>query len=412
MRKSIIIIVISLFLSPIFVFAQTYDLSDCDAGTISCECIPETTIDSEKIEELDDCDDQCTGAIVINDEITGYSLQCEIDGVITTLDQGSISTVKEALKESYYSDPELSVEIPGLEFTPAIVNGQVAESNYIGEYIQAVYNWLIPAAALLAVVMMMIAGLQWMLARGDSGKIGNAKTRLRNAVVGMVLLLTAYSITYIVDPELLTYDSLKLAYIDPVAYVNESIDFPDSTASSGGDPNIDTDSIPGDMVCGTEYSLYDTAISSVGDVTYRMGGKSSGQQSFPQDDKTCENGPCKDYCPTGQLCLDCSGYANFIRTCAGLPAAGESGGTAGIFDSNSEAITDWDGGTKVNGIELEIGDMVGRPNNHVLIYIGNGKFADSHGSGRAPGEGIGIFDASYPLKTLWANETRYIRRRN
>ncbi|RMD52411.1 hypothetical protein D6827_00025, partial [Candidatus Parcubacteria bacterium] len=161
----------------------------------------------------------------------------------------------------------------------------------------------------------------------------------------------------------------------------------------------------------------DIAYSSVGNVTYRFGGKAQNQQSFPVDTYQCEKGPCKDYCPEGQICLDCSGFANFVRTCAGLPPAGESYGTAGIFDSHAEAIETWsaNGNTvTINGRELEPGDMVGRPKNHVIIYIGNGKFADSHGGsgGRKAGNAIGIFDAKYPLETLWEGKTRYVRWRN
>lgn len=405
------ILSLAILICPIFAFAA--ELSECDAGTIDCWCDPAPYVDSKKITTSDDCYNECvTLAAAGDDEITGYSLECKIGGVVTTIDQDILGSIEEAAKEVYYEDPTLSVEIPGLTFTPAYGDNGVVVTNYLGEYIQAVYNWLIPAASLLAVVMMMIGGLQWMLARGDSGKISNAKTKLKNATTGLVLLLGAYSITYIIEPGLLTYDSLRISAIDAVEYVNASQDLADPYAiSHGGDAEIDINSIPGDMVCDTSYSLKDIAYSAVGDVSYRYGGK-GGPPPYTADTHQCEDGPCKDYCPTGTICLDCSGFANYIRTCAGLPAAGESGGTTEIFNSSSEKISNWDGSTSINGKELVAGDMIGRPGNHVLIYIGDGEVADSHGSGRAKGQAIGIYSLDFPLKELWAGEDVYIRRRN
>lgn len=390
-------------------------ISDCDTDTIECTCPNSTeTYDSlDTIDDTDDCQDTCTYYATEDDAITGFNLECKISGTVTTVGQGTLDEIGSATEEIGFENPQLSVEIPGLEFTPAFDSGgNTVVSNYLGEYIQAVYNWLIPAASLLAVVMLMIAGLQWTLARGDSGKISKAKDRMRNATVGLVLLLGAYSIAYFVDPNLLTFESLEITVIDPVEYVNESPDLPDSVAAaSGGDPSIDVNSIPGDMICDSSASLKDIAYSSVGDVSYRYGGK-GGPPPYPSDTKTCEEGPCKDYCPTGTICLDCSGYVNFIRTCAGLPAAGESGGTSEIFNSSAEVISGWDGSNSINGKELMPGDMIGRPGNHVLIYIGDGEVADSHGSGRAAGQAIGIYKLSFPMNDLWEGETVYLRRRN
>ncbi|MBT4857157.1 peptidoglycan DD-metalloendopeptidase family protein [Candidatus Uhrbacteria bacterium] len=106
----------------------------------------------------------------------------------------------------YYEDPQLGVEIPGLEFSGAYQDDDTFVSNYLGEYVAAVYAWLIPTASLLVVLVIMVGGLQWMLARGDSGRIGKAKERIKNAVTGLILLMGAYTFTYIVDPSLSSFD--------------------------------------------------------------------------------------------------------------------------------------------------------------------------------------------------------------
>ncbi|PIX62460.1 hypothetical protein CO057_01855 [Candidatus Uhrbacteria bacterium CG_4_9_14_0_2_um_filter_41_50] len=275
MKTSRIISILSLtiILSPVFAFAA--ELSDCDAETIDCSCDPYPQIDSSKITVIDDCYDQCSAeAAAGNDDISGYTLQCEIAGVLTTIDQDIVGSVGAAFDDSYYASPELSVEIPGLSFTPAYKEGGSVNTNYLGEYIQAVYSWLIPAASLLAVVMMMIGGLQWMLARGDSGKIGNAKTKLKNATTGLVLLLAAYSITYVVDPNLLTYDSLSVSYIEAewVSTENTSYDVTDPDLDLSDPPSTESD-VPSVGTNGvtyytqrgnnTSYSC-DTTVSSSG----------------------------------------------------------------------------------------------------------------------------------------------------
>ena len=51
----------------------------------------------------------------------------------------------------------------------------------IGEYINAVYIWLVGAAAIVAIVVLMVGGLQYMVSRGGAG-ITKAKERIVGAV--------------------------------------------------------------------------------------------------------------------------------------------------------------------------------------------------------------------------------------
>ena len=94
--------------------------------------------------------------------------------------------------------------------------------------------------------------------------------------------------------------------------------------------------------------------------------------------------------------MDCSGYVSFLAACAGLTSANESGGTSGIFGSSSaEKITSCTN-TTVNGSrELVAGDLLGWGGGHVFIYVGNGTIYDSHGSGRAAGQAIGVYETTW-----------------
>ena len=80
-------------------------------------------------------------------------------------------------------------------------------------YIKGVYRLLIGAGALFAVVMMIIAGYQWMFSGGSSDKTGAAKKRIFNAWIGLILALLSYVILNTITPRLV---ALRLPVIEPV----------------------------------------------------------------------------------------------------------------------------------------------------------------------------------------------------
>lgn len=71
------------------------------------------------------------------------------------------------------------------------------------DYIAGFYYFLLSISGFVAMVMVMIAGAQWVFAAGDAGKITKAKERIGNAVVGIVILLFSYTMLYMVNPQLL-----------------------------------------------------------------------------------------------------------------------------------------------------------------------------------------------------------------
>ena len=51
---------------------------------------------------------------------------------------------------------------------------------------------------IIAIVLMLYAGFQWMTAGGNSEQIGTAKSIMINATIGLAIILSAYAITYAV----------------------------------------------------------------------------------------------------------------------------------------------------------------------------------------------------------------------
>lgn len=83
----------------------------------------------------------------------------------------------------------------------------------IGGYINAFYRWILGAAALFAVIMIMVGAVQYMMSGGSSHGVGEARKRIFGALIGLVILLGAYLILNTVNPQLLT---LKLPQIPKV----------------------------------------------------------------------------------------------------------------------------------------------------------------------------------------------------
>lgn len=107
--------------------------------------------------------------------------------------------------------------------TPYTLNipiGTVKTATDIPSYINLIYAWLLPAASLVAVVMMMIGGLQYVLSRGKAKYIDKAKTRITNAITGIVLLMSAYVLLNLIDPRLVAFKDLQIPLIKEVTVLD------------------------------------------------------------------------------------------------------------------------------------------------------------------------------------------------
>jgi hypothetical protein len=116
--------------------------------------------------------------------------------------------------------PILNVPIPGLDFANSLFQNTetgTVTSNFLGLYIQAVYRFLLVAMSLIAVVMLMIGGLEYTISGGSAKRVEKAKTRIKNAVIGLILLFAAYDIAFLLDPATVTFGPLSLIDIRGVS---------------------------------------------------------------------------------------------------------------------------------------------------------------------------------------------------
>ncbi len=72
-------------------------------------------------------------------------------------------------------------------------------SRNIGKVVSAILS----IVGVLFTVLLVYAGYLWMTASGDDSKIEKAKSILTSSIIGLIILLMAYSITNFVVPKLL-----------------------------------------------------------------------------------------------------------------------------------------------------------------------------------------------------------------
>jgi hypothetical protein len=266
-------------------------------------------------------------------------------------------------------------------------------------YLGAIYQYTLFALVPIAIIAIIFGGLKWVLAAGDPTKIGSAKKIIINAFLGLFIGLFSYVILSLLGISTLSLPGVQ--YVDPVEMGGDI--YSPEPANYDISKDIPPPGTPGNSYCpksGGAAAISQIANGATGKVTYRMGGKPWKQKPpFTADDKNCGAQKCRDFCPSGQLCLDCSGYMSYLYLCAGLKSPDSFTGSIfkGCTHINSYTAT------SVNGVELKPGDLVGyapstcgQKVGHVLIYIGNGKITESHGgggtenanSGRKPGNAI------------------------
>ncbi len=118
--------------------------------------------------------------------------------------------------------PQLSVPIPGMEpfeDIQGVKGGETMTIPWLAQYIAAGYKYFVGVAVILAIVLMMIGGFQWMTSGGNAEGVSAGKKRITHAVTGLALALGSYVILFTINPDLIELKSLNLQSIpaDPLA---------------------------------------------------------------------------------------------------------------------------------------------------------------------------------------------------
>lgn len=105
--------------------------------------------------------------------------------------------------------------------------GDYASAVDIPSYVAALYRYGLGVGVTLAMVMVVIGGFQYVVSRGNPSAIGAAKSRIMNAVLGLLLLLGSFTLLQTINPELVTMRNIVVPVIKRVETIgNKCEDLP------------------------------------------------------------------------------------------------------------------------------------------------------------------------------------------
>lgn len=151
--------------------------------------------------------------------------------------------------------PELQVAIPTLQSFSDVEIAEDAEGKafalfpWIGEYIKAVYLYLVGIAGLIAVLVLIHAGFEWAVSGGNTHAIENAKKRILNASIGLVILFGSYTILNTINPDLVKFESLSIRIIKgiPIDF-DEALDHREDVEEESREEGADELPAPGESI--------------------------------------------------------------------------------------------------------------------------------------------------------------------
>jgi hypothetical protein len=86
---------------------------------------------------------------------------------------------------------------------------QAYNSNGLAQYVNALFKIALSAGAIMAVLRIAYGGFQYMGSADMWGSKADAKKVIRDAVIGLLILLSIYIILYQINPDIVKLDILK-----------------------------------------------------------------------------------------------------------------------------------------------------------------------------------------------------------
>lgn len=68
----------------------------------------------------------------------------------------------------------------------------------VGTIVASVIKAALGLLAVIFIILMIVAGFQWMTAAGNETKVEKALSMIKTAVIGLIIVLSAYAITYFI----------------------------------------------------------------------------------------------------------------------------------------------------------------------------------------------------------------------
>ncbi len=244
--------------------------------------------------------------------------------------------------------------LPGLESIDTQYN-ETTNPCPFGNYLNIMVKLIIGISAVLAMVMIVIGGLEYMTSELISSKEAG-KERITHAILGLVITLGTYAILNTLNPALLNV-CLKM----PTANI--------TITSLGGESSLPFKPI--------DKTILKNDFGITCDAT---GGKEAilpiGKLFIPQTEYSKEKRNTTD---SKTIYVDCSSFVSQVYVCAGLGSPGNN--SAEIFSTGNTTKID---GKTFDYSKINTGDLLGwkanengEPDGHTMIYVKDGQVLDT-----------------------------------
>lgn len=99
--------------------------------------------------------------------------------------------------------------------------GGKTEFSDIGDYILTVYKYAVSIVSILAVIVIIVSGVQWTVSGGNSEAIGSAKKKIMGAVVGLFIAFMSYAILNTINPALVNLRLPQVWMLRPMSMMTQ-----------------------------------------------------------------------------------------------------------------------------------------------------------------------------------------------
>jgi hypothetical protein len=160
----------------------------------------------------------------------GVSAQSAAEGFYQGPDSISACKGTEKINPVTKQSEKVGFCLPAGETETKITFGNKKNFLHLGDFIQFIYGYGIIIASILAVVMIILGGIQYMasgsmLSSGKKDQVNGAKKRIAGGVIGLTIALLSYTILSTINPQLIAFRLPQIWMIntiaDPVEYCTE-----------------------------------------------------------------------------------------------------------------------------------------------------------------------------------------------
>lgn len=117
--------------------------------------------------------------------------------------------------------PVLNIDIPDLSFSNAVVDGQIIKFPWFPQYVAAINKYLIGIVAVAAAIMIVYGGTLYIIGSAAS-KVTKGKTIIKDSIIGLIILVSAVTILWTVNPDTAQIKSIETINIKKIQLIPET----------------------------------------------------------------------------------------------------------------------------------------------------------------------------------------------